>query len=97
MASQTKQDRIQKLNTLNLHSEKYKLIYEWTKTGKLQFQEFLELTETYRNVENERLLLGFIEETRDLCNNLRFPTEKELRESTIKANSILETFKQQEQ
>jgi hypothetical protein len=42
-------------------------------------------------------LLKYIEEVRDLCGKLRFPTEEELRELTMKADVILETFKEEEQ
>ena len=45
--------------------------------------------------EQRDTLLNYIEEVRDLCRKLRFPTEGELRELTDKADVILETFKQQ--
>jgi hypothetical protein len=47
--------------------------------------------------EQRETLLKYIEEVRDLCGKLRFPTEEELRELTIKADVILETFKEGEQ
>ncbi len=47
--------------------------------------------------EQRYALLKYIEEVRNMCGKLRFPTEEELRELTIKADVILETFKQQEQ
>jgi len=46
--------------------------------------------------EQRDTLLNYIEEVRDLCRKLRFPTEGELRELTDKADVILETFKQQD-
>jgi polyhydroxyalkanoate synthesis regulator phasin len=48
---QTKIDRTEKLNALSLNSEKYKLIYEWVKTGKLPLKEFLELIEELKQQE----------------------------------------------
>ncbi len=46
-------------------------------------------------MEQRNTLLKYIEEVRDLCGKLRFPYEEELRELTIKANVILETFKEE--
>jgi hypothetical protein len=56
-----------------------------------------EVTEQAKEMEKEQrdTLLKYIEEVRDLCGKLRFPTEEELRELTIKADVILETFKQE--
>lgn len=50
--TQTKIDRTEKLNALSLNSEKYKLIYEWVKTGKLPLKEFLELIESLKHEIN---------------------------------------------
>jgi hypothetical protein len=47
--------------------------------------------------EQRNALLKYIEEVRNMCGKLRFPTEEELRELTIKADVILETLEQQEQ
>jgi hypothetical protein len=47
--------------------------------------------------EHKQNLLNFIEETRDLCNKLQFPTEQELLELKRKANIILRTDNVQEQ
>ncbi len=47
--------------------------------------------------EQRNTLLKYIEEVRDLCDKLRFPTEGELRELAYKADGILKQFKQQEQ
>jgi hypothetical protein len=47
--------------------------------------------------EQRDTLLKYIEEVRDLCGKLRFPTEEELRDLTNKADGILNQFKQQEQ
>jgi hypothetical protein len=47
--------------------------------------------------EQRDALLNYIEEVRNLCRKLRFPTEVELREFTDKADVILETFKPEEQ
>jgi signal transduction histidine kinase len=46
--------------------------------------------------EQRDTLLNYIEEVRDLCRKLRFPTEGELRELTDKADVILNQFKQQD-
>lgn len=58
-----------------------------------------EIFEQAKEMEKEQrdTLLKYIEEVRDLCGKLRFPTEEELRELTIKADVILETFKEGEQ
>jgi len=47
--------------------------------------------------EQRDTLLKYIEEVRDLCGKVRFPTEGELREYWHKADGILNQFKQQEQ
>jgi triphosphoribosyl-dephospho-CoA synthetase len=47
--------------------------------------------------EQQEVLLNYIQEVRDLCVKLRFPTEEELRDLTNKADGILNQFKQQEQ
>ena len=55
--------------------------------------------EQAKEMEKEQLetLLSYIQEVRDLCGKLRFPTEEELRELIIKADVILETFKPEQQ
>jgi hypothetical protein len=45
--------------------------------------------------EKQEVLLNYIQEVRDLCGKLYFPTEGELRELTNKADGILNQFKQQ--
>jgi len=59
----------------------------------------LEIREQSKEMEKEQrdILLNYIEESRDLCSKLRFPTEGELRELTNKADGILNQFKHQEQ
>ena len=42
--------------------------------------------------EQRYALLKYIEEVRNMCGKLRFPTEEELREMYLKANGILETY-----
>jgi signal transduction histidine kinase len=58
-----------------------------------------EVIEQAKEMEKEQrdTLLKYIEEVRDLCGKLRFPTEEELRDLTNKADGILNQFKQQEQ
>jgi len=43
--------------------------------------------------EQQEVLLNYIQEVRDLCVKLRFPTEEELRDLTNKADGILNQFK----
>jgi len=64
----------------------------------LHFNRLLALNQAKEMEKEQRdTLLNYIEEVRDLCRKLRFPTEGELKELTDKADVILETFKQQEQ
>jgi len=58
-----------------------------------------EIFEQAKQMDKEQrdALLNYIEEVRNLCRKLRFPTEVELREFTDKADVILETFKPEEQ
>ena len=67
--------------------------------GNGDFRSLDEIFEQAKEMEQKQRqpLLSYIQEVRDVCVKLRFPTEEELRELTIKADVILETFKQQEQ
>jgi hypothetical protein len=59
--------------------------------AKWQQEQALEMEKEQRDT-----LLKYIEEVRDLCGKLRFPTEEELRDLTNKSDGILNQFKQQE-
>ena len=53
------------------------------KTESEIFEKALEMEK-----EQNESILNYIKEVRDLCDKLRFPTEEELRELTIKADNI---------
>lgn len=44
MANVTLIDQIDKIKAVETVTEKHKLIYEWVKTGKLSFKDYMQLT-----------------------------------------------------
>ena len=62
--------------------------------GKEYIDKKYQILNQSKEMEHEQryALLKYIEEVRNMCGKLRFPTEEELREMYLKANGILETY-----